>query len=136
MALRMSLQGSPPEAKRSKPRDCAEESVEAKNRRLQRELLASAAEKRIKAAENKRVIPARPIEDVAEKSVAATAGSSVPGEGLVSGQPEGRVEGVERAELDTGEELSPVDTDQLFSMIFGSGVSKNILAQWCNQGIR
>ncbi|KAL0909777.1 hypothetical protein M5K25_020674 [Dendrobium thyrsiflorum] len=137
MALRMSLHGSPPEAKRSKPRDSAEESVEA--RRLQRELLASAAEKRMKAAENKRVIPVRPvsaIEVVAEKSVATSAGSSVPMEEVASELPDGSVEGLGRTELDARVELSLADADKLFSIVFGSDVSKNILAQWCNQGIR
>ncbi|XP_020583747.1 ubiquitin carboxyl-terminal hydrolase FAM188A isoform X2 [Phalaenopsis equestris] len=138
MALRMSLQGSPPEAKRSKPRESAEESVEAKNRRLQRELLASAAEKRMKAAENKRVVPTRPVSaigEAAEKGLVASARSSVSREEVASGLPDGRIEGSGRAELDTRVELSPVETDGLFSMVFGIGVSKNILAQWCNQGI-
>ncbi|XP_010912411.1 uncharacterized protein [Elaeis guineensis] len=135
MALRMSLQGSPPEAKRSKPRESPEESVEARNRMLQRELLASAAEKRIRAmgaTENKSVSPARPVgarEEVVDKS-AAVAKAEV-------GDPlGGKVEEGDRRGLDSGEELSPSDADQLFLMVFGSGVSRDVLAQWSNQGIR
>ncbi|KAJ0976574.1 hypothetical protein J5N97_012048 [Dioscorea zingiberensis] len=125
MALRMSLQGSPPEPKRSKPRDGAEESQEASNRRLQRELMAAAAEKRIRAAESKS--PSLiPRVEASNKSVGA------------SGVPVTMAEAVRTAERKvlSGEELSPEMANQLFTMVFGSGVSKGILAQWSNQGIR
>ncbi|KAG0463286.1 hypothetical protein HPP92_019355 [Vanilla planifolia] len=138
MALRMSLQGSPPEAKRSKPRESMEESVEARDRRLQRELLASAAEKRIKAAENKCISAARSVsrqKEVLEKGDATIGTSLNPSAGVATKLQDGRVIG-DRWELDNGMELSPAEADQLFSMLFGSGVSKNILMQWCNQGIR
>lgn len=139
MALRMSLQGSPPEAKRSKPRESAEESEDARNRRLQRELLASAAEKRMKAVETKSVSPALLLsttEEVAADSVVISAGSSFLRAEVASEPLDERVEGGGRMELDIGVELSLVEAEQLFSMIFGNGVSKNILLQWCNQGIR
>ncbi|ONK57542.1 uncharacterized protein A4U43_C09F1560 [Asparagus officinalis] len=49
-----------------------------------------------------------------------------------------KIEKVEKESRDfeLGEELAPEVVDQLFSMAFGSGVSKQILAQWSNQGIR
>ncbi|PKA61527.1 hypothetical protein AXF42_Ash018814 [Apostasia shenzhenica] len=139
MALRMSLQGSPPEAKRSKPWESAEESVEARNRRLQRELMASAAEKRIRAAEIKTVSPVRPVsskEEVGSENVTAGGVSPVVMEGVVSRASEQMVVGSRRRESDAAVEISMAVADQLFSMVFGSGVSKDILAQWCNQGIR
>ncbi|XP_026658072.2 ubiquitin carboxyl-terminal hydrolase MINDY-3 isoform X2 [Phoenix dactylifera] len=138
MALRMSLQSSPPEAKRSKPRDSAEESVEVRNRRLQRELLASAAEKRIRAMENKSASAARPVgarEEVVAKSAAAAVGPAA-AKAEVEGSQGGKVEEGERTGLDSGEELSSSDADQLFLMVFGKGVSRDVLAQWSNQGIR
>lgn len=138
MALRMSLQGSPPEAKRSKPRDSAEESEEARNRRLQRELLASAAEKRMKAAENRSATPPLLVsatEEVPKMSV-NSAGASASRTEAAFELPDRRAEVGGRMVFDTGVELSPLETDHLFSMIFGNNASKNILAQWCNQGIR
>ncbi|XP_073013126.1 uncharacterized protein [Typha latifolia] len=139
MALRMSLQGSPPEAKRSKPRESADESVEARNRRLQRELMATAAEKRIRAmAESKSVSPAQPViakEEVAGKRSEAVTATKVVGSVADSSRRE-KVEERERKSLDVGVELSPPEASQLFLMVFGDAVSKNVLAQWCNQGIR
>lgn len=120
MALRMSMQHSPPEPKRSKPRDAPagapadspQESPEATTRRLQRELMAAAAEKRMLAAR-----------------VATPSAVSVPK--------------VEKKEKELGprgvsswKELSEEEAKQLFSMVFGNEVSKDILAQWTNQGIR
>jgi hypothetical protein len=32
--------------------------------------------------------------------------------------------------------LSVEESDQLFSIVFGNEVSKSVLAQWTNQGIR
>lgn len=125
MALRMSLQSSPPEAKRSKPREGAEESPEARNRRLQRELMASAAEKRIRATENKSPSLSPKVESP-NKNVGP---SGVP----VSITEARRT--VER-KVRSGEALPPEVANELFSMVFGSGVSKGILAQWSNQGIR
>lgn len=124
MALRMSMQHSPPEPKRSKPRDAPagtqsgspQESPESKSRRLQRELMAAAAEKRM----------------LASRTTTALAGS---GSGSASKVVNKAVElGAEG--LGSGKELSEEEAQQLFSMVFGSEVSKDILAQWTNQGIR
>lgn len=123
MAIRMSMQHSPPEPKRSKPRDAAvsgivsgspEESPEAKSRRLQRELMAAAAEKRMMAA----------------KSVSSP---------VVKGGKAGEVGRKDESPMEGGnlsKELSLEEANQLFLMVFGSEVSKGILAQWSNQGIR
>lgn len=135
MALRMSMQNSPPEPKRSKPRDAEAptglpgESSEVKTRRLQRELMATAAEKRMLDARS---------------SASASSPGSVSGSaGSVSGSGSGSASnvvmkdkklGAEAANL--GQELSEEDAKQLFSMVFGAEVSKGILAQWSNQGIR
>ncbi|KAJ3700434.1 hypothetical protein LUZ61_004139 [Rhynchospora tenuis] len=129
MALRMSLQGSPPEAKRSKPGDFAgvsggsasvgDESVEARNRRLQRELMAAAAEKRIRAMGKAKV-----GEEEVERSRKRDE----------STKKEVRVE--RKVLFESGEELSLSMVEELFGMIFGGGVTKDVLAQWCNQGIR
>ncbi|KAJ7974065.1 hypothetical protein O6P43_004195 [Quillaja saponaria] len=122
MALRMSMQHSSPGPKRSKSRDAVagnfsgspEESPESKSRRLQRELMAAAAEKRMLAISN--------------TSPPAAKG----GKGVDMAQKEDLpVKGV-----DSGKELSLGEANQLFSMVFGSEVSKDILAQWSNQGIR
>lgn len=125
MALRMSLQSSPPEAKRSKPREVVEESPEARNRRLQRELMASAAEKRIRATESKSPSLSPKVESP-NKNVGP------------SGAPALITEARRAAErkVRSGEALPPEVANELFSMMFGSGVSKGILAQWSNQGIR
>ncbi|KAE8100429.1 hypothetical protein FH972_018329 [Carpinus fangiana] len=124
MALRMSMQHSPPEPKRSKPRDAPagtqagspQESPESKSRRLQRELMAAAAEKRM----------------LASRTTTASAGSaSGSASKVVNKAEELGAEG-----LGSGKELSKEEAQQLFSMVFGSEVSKDILAQWTNQGIR
>ncbi|CAK9134713.1 unnamed protein product [Ilex paraguariensis] len=127
MALKMSMQHEPPEPKRSKPRDNAagpqaEESPEVKNRRLQRELMAAAAEKRMMAAKN-----------------AATAVVSVSKVGKsVKEEEGGSASGAEckKKEVNLGKELSPAEANELFSMVFGGEVTKDVLAQWSNQGIR
>ncbi|KAK3043858.1 hypothetical protein RJ639_000557 [Escallonia herrerae] len=123
MALKMSMgqQHDPPEPKRSKSRETnaaaggTEESPEARNRRLQRELMAAAAEKRM-----------------------SLAGRSAIGFGSASAPlpvVEIPVRGEKSAE-NLGEELAAEEADRLFSMVFGSGVTRDILAQWSNQGIR
>ncbi|XP_068663588.1 uncharacterized protein [Aristolochia californica] len=127
MALRMSLQPSPPEPKRSKPHetfgDSSEESPEVKNRRMKRELMAAAAEKRMMIS---KTVPAKTTEKK------ETPVSPNP----VDLKTEGARSGHERKEANLGQELSPSHAEQLFLMVFGTGVSKDILAQWCNQGIR
>lgn len=123
MAIRMSMQHSPPEPKRSKPRDTVsgavsgspEESPEAKSRRLQRELMAAAAEKRMIAAKS------------ASSSSIAKSGNS----GEVREEEACRSEGV-----NLSKELSLEEANQLFLVVFGTEVSKGILARWSNQGIR
>ncbi|KAL4182736.1 hypothetical protein AMTRI_Chr11g151730 [Amborella trichopoda] len=153
MALRMSLQQAP-DPKRSKPRESLasspavgswekpqmdghplensqvagkslekshvdgiyqEESPESRNRRVQRELMAAAAEKRMMVARNLKK------EEV-----------SVGRESVVPENP--RIETVRKS--DEGLALSNEDAHQLYYMVFGASVSKDILAQWCNQGIR
>ncbi|BFG40752.1 hypothetical protein CerSpe_270270 [Prunus speciosa] len=131
-ALRMSMQNSPPEPKRSKPRDgpagaptgLPEESSEVKTRRLQRELMATAAEKRMLDAKKASPSPS---------SVSGSAGSS--GSGLAAKVVRKDKE-LSLEEVNLGKGLSEEDAKQLFSMVFGAEVTKGILAQWSNQGIR
>lgn len=117
MAMRMSMQYSSPEPKRSKPRDVpvgapdgsSNESPEAKSRRMKRELMATAAEMRMLASRT--ATPSASKVDKKENELSA--------KGVCSGR-----------------KLSENEAKQLFSMVFGSEVSKDILAQWTNQGIR
>ncbi|OMO51046.1 hypothetical protein COLO4_37837 [Corchorus olitorius] len=121
MALRMSMQNSPPEPKRSKPREAASSPTTTspeESRRLQRELMAAAAEKRML---------------LAAKTVPA---SSSPSRSERSGDLGRRETEMKAKEACLGNELSEQEAYQLFSMVFGSEVSKGILAQWSNQGIR
>ncbi|KAF3337651.1 protein FAM188A-like protein [Carex littledalei] len=124
MALRMSLQSSPPEAKRSKPGDFAgsasvdDESAEARNRRIQRELMAAAAEKRMRAMGKAKV-----GEEVERSRKGDEATKKEGG-------------GERKAPFELGEELSLSVVEELFGIIFGEEVTKDVLAQWCNQGIR
>ncbi|XP_023523420.1 ubiquitin carboxyl-terminal hydrolase MINDY-3 [Cucurbita pepo subsp. pepo] len=120
-ALRMSMQQlSPPEPKRSKPRDSpvgaptfsSEESSEVKTRRMQRELMAAAAEKRM----------------LASKSYSEAVGSASKS---VKKEKEFSVK-----DVNLGKKMLESEANQLFSMVFGDEVSKEILAQWSNQGIR
>lgn len=122
IALRMSMQHSPPEPKRSKPRDtpagAPAVSPDQSPRRLQRELMAAAAEKRMLAART--------------GSASGLAGSGL---GSVS-KVEKKEKELEVESVNLGKELSQEEAKQLFSMVFGTEVSKDILAQWTNQGIR
>lgn len=157
MALRMSLQGSPPDAKRSKPRESIEESPDARNRRIQRELMAAAAEKRIRAAADKITSPKPRVDTVSRKVAAAVPSVSrteeskgkeaeevsvsreaIVDDKMVSVEKVEKLEKIEKEakDLDLGEELTLEAVDQLFCMVFGSHVSKDILVQWTNQGIR
>lgn len=138
MALRMSMQHSPPEPKRSKPRenvavnpvDSSEESPEIKARRLQRELMAAAAERRMMMGKNTGSIST--LERPVGLNVSDNAVPVVIEDKRVSTGP-----GSEKVEtLGYGRLLSHDEANQLFSMIFGGGVSRDILAQWTNQGIR
>lgn len=124
MALRMSLQSSPPEAKRSKPGGFAgsasvdDESAEERNRRIQRELMAAAAEKRMRAMGKAKV-----GEEVERSRKGDEATKKEGG-------------GERKAPFELGEELSLSVVEELFGIIFGEEVTKDVLAQWCNQGIR
>ncbi|KAB2603544.1 protein FAM188A-like [Pyrus ussuriensis x Pyrus communis] len=133
MALRMSMQNSPPEPKRSKPRDGpagapAEEPSEVKTRRLQRELMAAAAEKRM--LDTNTCPPSASASP--SKVLSGSAGS---GSGLA---PKVATKDKELSleEVNLGKGLSEEDARQLFSMVFGPEVTKGILVQWSNQGIR
>lgn len=141
MALKLSMQqNESPEPKRSKPMDNtpvgseaapSEESPEVKNRRLQRELMAAAAEKRMAAAKNaaeKQVTAAKNVEKVKNVEIRG-----------LEAEKKGKGINLEKAELKSeslGAILSGDEADKLFSMIFGNRVSKDVLAQWSNQGIR
>ncbi|KAM1537542.1 hypothetical protein PS1_002462 [Malus domestica] len=133
MALRMSMQNSPPEPKRSKPRDGpagapAEEPSEVKTRRLQRELMAAAAEKRM--LDTSKCPPSASASP--SKVLSGSAGS---GSGLAPNVATKDKE-LSLEEVNLGKGLSEEDAKQLFSMVFGPEVTKGILVQWSNQGIR
>ncbi|KAK7343732.1 hypothetical protein VNO77_12724 [Canavalia gladiata] len=127
MAIRMSMQRTTPEPKRSKPRDAAtgvfsgspEESPESKTRR--RELMAAAAEKRMAATARVSPSPSPPPAGKAGKK-----GSELGRKGHELCLKGGNL----------SKELSAEEANQLFGMVFGNEVSKGILAQWSNQGIR
>ncbi|RLM65593.1 hypothetical protein C2845_PM16G07460 [Panicum miliaceum] len=147
MALRMSLQGSPPaqpEPKRSKPPPPAAESPEAEARRKQRELMAAAAEKRLRAAGSPAAVPVArsspqppPQLAVVEPPPASEAAKEEKAEPEPTGvsMEEAKEVEVEEGE-EEGEELPPDVAEKLWAMVFGGGVSKAVLAQWSNQGIR
>lgn len=130
MALRLSMQqNESPEPKRSKSKENSgdggdapppEESPEVKSRRIQRDLMAAAAEKRMSAI--------RSVESVMDVKIRDS-----DDEGM------GKGESSEKVDVESGIsgiELSVVEANKLFVMIFGEGVCKNVLSQWCNQGIR
>lgn len=133
MAMRMSMQQhESPEPKRSKPWENAgspaeslEESPDVNSRKVQRELMAAAAERRMLATRG----PA--AGQVAKKSVEKNMGDRAEEQNATCmGDPE-----VEK-DLNLGEQLSPEVANQLFFMVFGNQVTRDILAQWSNQGIR
>ncbi|KAK9740847.1 hypothetical protein RND81_03G065200 [Saponaria officinalis] len=131
MALKMSMEESPPssfppEPKRIKPREggvaaeVVEETTEMRNRRMQRELLAAAAERRLSMMSKNQPQQAEAAPVVATEAAPVVAAAA-----------DG---GGKREEL--GEELTVEVANELFVMVFGESVSKEILAQWTNQGIR
>ncbi|KAL2467896.1 ubiquitin interaction motif-containing protein [Forsythia ovata] len=133
IALRMSMQQhESPEPKRSKPGDGSgevpEELSEVKNRRLQRELMAAAAEKRMAAAKSSVASVLKSVESVKEVKIS---GSGDEGKGKSV-----TLEKCKDKSGNLGTELSSAEAHHLFSMIFGNEVSKDVLAQWSNQGIR
>ncbi|KAL5714954.1 hypothetical protein ACHQM5_016848 [Ranunculus cassubicifolius] len=149
MALRMSLNTPVPEAKRSKPRDNVgispveevEESPEAKNRRQKRELMLAAAEKRMSMLQSSSSSSSSPTvkTTTTEKNVAVADKMDVspPKEKMEDSLPKEVCRDDEGGKsLNSGEELSFAVADQLFTMVFGDNVSRAVLAQWTNQGIR
>lgn len=162
MAVRQNMQQhESPEPKRSKPRENSgagaeasqpEESPEASQRRTQRELMAAAAEKRMAAAKTaaptvgKSVASGKDVENRSAegKNVAVTAVKNVESvrdvkiQGL-EGSSRGTGVILEKMECTSGiadPSLSVLEADELFLMIFGNRVTKDVLAQWTNQGIR
>ncbi|KAH9321768.1 hypothetical protein KI387_016407 [Taxus chinensis] len=139
MALQMSLQ-PPPEAKRSKPREIANavagastESSEASARRLQRELLAAAAEKRMLSVQKpisqtgSRNIHMQQVSGLAEAKERPVLAGKLPTPQVFRGK---------RIMDEEGQSLSVQQSEQLYNMVFGPQVTKDILSQWCNQGFR
>lgn len=143
MALRMSLQSDSPEPKRSKPGENAvggeeEESPEVRNRRKQRELMAAAAEKRMMAAKHAAASasPAATVFGTAEKGGAIAAKQEKPGGSSTGLDMALNLGKLEDKSVNLGKELSVAEAEQLFSLVFGSEVTKEVLRQWSNQGIR
>ncbi|XP_049388783.1 uncharacterized protein LOC125853155 isoform X1 [Solanum stenotomum] len=149
MALRMSMQKESPEPKRSKPGEEVSgggggeegESPEVKNRRRQRELMAAAAEKRMLALPKNVVVEksggsGSRVVECKGKSVNLVTGEDK-NVNLVKGEEKNvnLVKGKEK-NVNLGEELSLAEANELFSMIFGCEVTRDILGQWTNQGIR
>lgn len=127
MALRMSM-NEPPEPKRSKPRENSIGDSPEIIRKSQRELMAEAAEKRMMAARSVSASSATPA--LISKVEKAEISESVP---VVNS--DNRVD-FNKEVVGSGNEISVEEAKMLFSMVFGAGVSKDILAQWTNQGIR
>lgn len=148
MALRLSMQPSPPEPKRSKPRDAAagggaavaaavaasSSSSPEDGRRMQRELMAAAAEKRMLASRGAGGAPL-PAPSPSPAQSQSPAPLLAPNNEKSKPLPQ-REGGAGVDDGRTGRGLSSEEACQLFSMVFGSDVSKGILAQWSNQGIR
>ncbi|KAM7259456.1 hypothetical protein ACFE04_015197 [Oxalis oulophora] len=122
-AINMSMQRASPEPKRIKPRDPADD-----QRSLQRELMAAAAEKRMMmmltttttstTTPPKNTTTTTTIHNSPSRVVGPTTDDDVD------------------VDVDIGELLSAEESERLFMMVFGSDVSKNVLNQWTNQGIR
>ncbi|GAU46702.1 hypothetical protein TSUD_287910 [Trifolium subterraneum] len=114
MAIMMSMQISSSEPKRSNPvetvaGEVVSESPEANYWRFQSEKMAAAAEKRMMAgSESSSNVVKKEKEEVEELE-------------------DGRIVSME---------LSIKEVNELFVVVFGYEVSKGILEQWCNQGIR
>ncbi|KAH6835215.1 ubiquitin interaction motif-containing protein [Perilla frutescens var. hirtella] len=166
MAVRQdNQQHESPEPKRSKPRENSsaggealqpEESPEAAQRRTQRELMAAAAEKRMAAAkttsatavksvgsgkdvkfEEKRLVEGKSVAVTAVTNVESARDAKVQGlEGNSRGIGGVSVEKIECASGIADTSLSVLEADELFLMIFGNRVTRDVLAQWTNQGIR
>uniref|UniRef100_A0A0D6QZU1 ubiquitinyl hydrolase 1 n=1 Tax=Araucaria cunninghamii TaxID=56994 RepID=A0A0D6QZU1_ARACU len=140
MALQMSLQ-PPPEAKRSKPLENAgtsdsNEAPDARARRLQREQLADAAEKRMLFAQMNKAGNAAPSLVRVQQAVTAPASPAKerppPAERPSQPLPQQVKRSVERE----SQSLSSGQAEELYHMVFGRTVTKDILSQWCKQGFR
>lgn len=147
MALKMSMLYEPPEPKRSRPEEnvgleeMEEESSEMRNRRVQRELMAAAAEKRMLAGRSspaKAVVPSGGVKIKVGEERSGEEGVGAAVDDCRAFRKGKDVNLVKREEKrrDSGLQLSPAEAQQLFLMIFGGQVTKDILAQWSNQGIR
>lgn len=144
MALRMSMQNTPPEPKRSKQREAAAAAPLASPedcRRLQRELMAAAAEKRMKEAKD-----SSPTSNSSASLPKIVKSGEITSKERVldlKNAPSSSNLSVPLPKVAKSREFAPKEANlgieeanQLFSMMFGSEVSKDILAQWSNQGIR
>ncbi|XP_024376405.1 uncharacterized protein [Physcomitrium patens] len=143
-AFRMSLQPAP-DAKRSKSWDVAgsTESPEAMDRRIQRELRAAAAEQR-------RVSAVGILDPSSSVSVDSTVASPFTKlrtptkltdreEGLASLRDDAEKANVNRGKRRVEEERQQLPlrlAEQLYMLVFGANVSKDVLCQWCHQGFR
>ncbi|GKB76390.1 ubiquitin carboxyl-terminal hydrolase MINDY-3, partial [Tanacetum coccineum] len=139
-ALRMSMQQQQesPEPKRSKAID-VNESSDAKNRRLQRELMAAAAEKRMMTSSSSSSSSSSPPVREPVVVVANTNAEAVGVEMNAEAEKGEKCEEMvveEEEKKGWGEEMAIEEANALFSMVFGNDVSKGILTQWSNQGIR
>ncbi|KAH9691690.1 DUF4205 domain-containing protein [Citrus sinensis] len=143
MALRMSMQNTPPEPKRSKQREAAAAAPLASPedcRRLQRELMAAAAEKRMKEAKD-----SSPTSNSSASLPKIVKSGEITSKERVldlKNAPSSSNLSVPLPKVAKSREFAPKEANlgieeanQLFSMMFGSEVSKDILAQWSNQGI-
>lgn len=154
MALRMSMQLETPEPKRSKPWEnspavaaaaaegsASKESAEMTSRRVQRNLMAAAAEKRMMAATAAAAVAVTPIPMVNDEASVQKLDKTVPSEQEPAGSTSDTPMQVVSDDcgthfLEFGHQLSHDEANQLFSIVFGADVTKAILAQWTNQGIR
>lgn len=158
-AFRMSLQPAP-EAKRSKPRESLGspspsaspvESEEARARRTQRELRAAAAEQRMlasqkdpsspspvrqQASSSAEVMSRSPISSMSPQAATSdSCGSALAGRAAVASHGERGVRG-RKSIGDISQQLPLRVAEQLFTMVFGTRVPPDVLAQWCHQGFR
>ncbi|KAK4767320.1 hypothetical protein SAY86_015070 [Trapa natans] len=128
MALRMSIQHSPPVPKRSRRRDADGSSAPSpeESRRMQRELMAAAAEKRMLASRS--ITVTTPSVSTPAPYHAEASSTPAPKDNIIKG--------FVKTKKEVGRELSTDEAYRLFLMVFGDDVSEDILTQWTNQGIR
>lgn len=140
LAFRMSLQPAP-DAKRSKPRDVAgsTESPEAMDRRLQRELRAAAAEqRRVSALGTLDPSSSVQVDAIPLTKLRTPTKLNDRSEGLAplrDATAEKTNRGKRRVE-DERQQLPLRLAEQLYLLVFGTKVSKDVLCQWCHQGFR